>query len=98
MALESSWASDALPRDIVEKSRFRRDKAAARYDVLMTDFESVAPILFPDNGAAIERVQYGVFTAFSNRIYLDATESFFMLKRGLFYFFEGFLGPFVAKR
>ena len=58
LALESSWASDALPRNIIEKLGFRRDKAAARYDALSTDFESVAPILFPDSGTN-ERIQQG---------------------------------------
>jgi hypothetical protein len=60
LALESSWALDALPRSIRDKLEFRRDKATARHDALSTDFESVAPILFPDSGTNDELpIQHG---------------------------------------
>jgi len=48
LALERHWATTALPRNIQEKLRIRRDEAVARYDALNTEFESVAPILFPE--------------------------------------------------
>ena len=35
-ALESSWASSSLPQSILDKLRFRRDKATANYDELDT--------------------------------------------------------------
>mmetsp|Transcript_35059 Transcript_35059/g.84824 ORF Transcript_35059/g.84824 Transcript_35059/m.84824 type:complete len:1109 (-) Transcript_35059:1667-4993(-) len=50
-ALESSWASRVLPRRIVDKLKFRRDKAQARLDVLQSDFQSeIASIIFPSSG------------------------------------------------
>lgn len=48
VALESRWAKTALPRDIRDKLKFRRDKASARYDALTTEYESVANVLFPE--------------------------------------------------
>lgn len=47
-ALESSWASSSLPQSILDKLRFRRDKAAATYDSLNDEMHSsMADILFP---------------------------------------------------
>lgn len=58
-ALESSWASSSLSHSILEKLRFRRDKASASYDSLNAGDYSVAEILFPNsntNEAGIDRV------------------------------------------
>ncbi len=47
-ALESSWALSSLPQSILDKLRFRRDKATASYDSLNDEIHSsVAEILFP---------------------------------------------------
>jgi len=46
-ALESSWAS-SLPPSILEKMKFRRDKASASYDSFAAEFDSTTDILFSD--------------------------------------------------
>jgi len=48
VALKSSWAARVLPRRILEKLKFRQDKAVAHLDVLETEFQSeIASIIFP---------------------------------------------------
>ena len=46
-ALESSWASSSLPQSILDKLRFRLDKATASFDSLNEGDISVADVLFP---------------------------------------------------
>lgn len=46
--LKSSWANRVLPSRILEKLKFRLDKAQARLDVLQNDFQSeISSIIFP---------------------------------------------------
>mmetsp|Transcript_5372 Transcript_5372/g.12205 ORF Transcript_5372/g.12205 Transcript_5372/m.12205 type:complete len:867 (-) Transcript_5372:35-2635(-) len=65
-AIENSWASSSLPYTIMEKLRFRRDKATASYDSLNAEFDSVADILFPASYVNEERINTGS-TAAANR-------------------------------
>ena len=46
-ALKSSWASSSLPQSILDKLRFRLDKATASFDSLNEGGFSVADVLFP---------------------------------------------------
>jgi hypothetical protein len=60
-ALESSWSSSSLPQSILDKLRFRRDKATACYDALMhTMHTSIADIIFPPSNVVNERLSNNI--------------------------------------
>ena len=60
-AIESSWASSSLPQSILDKLRFRRDKATASYDALLHNVDTpMADILFPPSPVVNERISNNI--------------------------------------
>ena len=48
-ALESSWAVSSLPKSILDKLHFRRDKASARHHTLNCQYEHLSDFMFSNS-------------------------------------------------
>ena len=72
--LKSSWASSSLPESILKKLYFRRDRASARYDALISDFGPFSEYLHPHRSRISDHGDNTTTTQSNGRVESEHTD------------------------